>query len=41
MGCIKRLYILIERHVREVALENPGYPPKKKAQKNKCLMGGK
>ncbi len=30
MSCVKRLFILIDRHVKEVALENPGYAYKKK-----------
>jgi hypothetical protein len=30
MGCLERLYTLIQRHVREIALDNPDYTKRKK-----------
>jgi hypothetical protein len=35
MGCLKRLYILIQRHIEEVALENPNQVRFKKSKRKK------
>jgi hypothetical protein len=29
MGCLKRLYKLVQRHVKEIATDNPYYSEKK------------
>jgi hypothetical protein len=34
MSCLKRLYTLMQRHVREIALDNPDYTKKKSKKLN-------
>ncbi len=37
MGCVMRLYILIKRHVEEIALEHPASSCVKKGKKKRKL----
>jgi hypothetical protein len=35
MGCLKRLYQLVQRHVKEIAVDHPDYNEKKRYKRSK------